>query len=83
MDSNRKGMSAPGDDTSADEVVILEPLQQEEFADGSQEQKAEGKKLTQYMAAIFGKYQGLVLVFPGHCMCMTHYYLSRVRSEEW
>jgi hypothetical protein len=59
-------MSGPGDDTSADEGVILEPLRQEERVDGSQEQKAEGKKLTQYMAAIFGKYQGLALIFPGH-----------------
>lgn len=49
MDSTLQSKSVPGDDTPADEGVILELLQQEQSADG----RAEGKKLTQYIAAIF------------------------------
>jgi hypothetical protein len=79
MDPNRQGSG----DTSADDGVMLEPLRQEQRADGSQEPKAEGKKLTQYMAAVFGKYQGLALTFLRHCTCMTLYYFSPECSEQW
>jgi hypothetical protein len=79
VDPDRQGSG----DTSADEGVMLEPLRQEQRADGSQELKAEGKKRTQYMAAVFGKYQALALTFPRHCTCMTLYYFSSVCSEQW
>jgi hypothetical protein len=57
MKGTGQGVSAATDETSADEGVILEPLRQEKHADGSQDPKAEGKKLTQYMAAVFGRFQ--------------------------
>jgi hypothetical protein len=79
MDPNRPG----SDDTSADEGVGLEPLRQEQHADGDQGQTGEGKKLTQYMASIFGKYQGLTFAFPRPYTCMTLYRFSRECSEEW
>jgi hypothetical protein len=79
MDPNREGSGY----TSADEGVMLEPLRQGQRADESQEPKAEGKKLTQYMATVFGKYQGLALTFPRHCACMTLYHFCPVCSEQW
>jgi hypothetical protein len=72
-----------GGDTSADEGVMLGPLRQEQFAEESQEPRTEGKKLTQYMAAVFGKYQGLALTFPRHCTCMTLLYFSSACSQQW
>jgi hypothetical protein len=79
MDPNLQVASALDDYTPADEGVILEPLRQEQHGDSSRESKTEGKKLTQYMAAVFGKYQVLpsmvypTLASPRHYTCVAFY----------
>jgi hypothetical protein len=55
MDTANQGVPTPGDNTLADEGSTLEPLRQGQPADTSHELTGETKKLTQYLAALFGK----------------------------
>lgn len=55
MAAAHQGVPTPGDNTTADEGSSLEPLRQGQPADISHESTSQAKKLTQYMATLFGK----------------------------
>jgi hypothetical protein len=60
----------------------LEPLRQEQAVDNSHENSTEGKKLRQYLAAIFGKNQGCSIsefaffILLRELVCIIFYYIS-------
>jgi len=60
----------------------LQPLTQEQAVDNSHETSTEGKKLRQYLAAIFGKKQSCStsefasLIFLREFICTTFCYIS-------
>ena len=60
----------------------LEPLRQEQAVDNSHETSTEGKKLRQYLAAIFGKNQGCStsefasLILLRELVCATFCYID-------
>jgi hypothetical protein len=86
MEPASQSVPTPSDDTVAEEGSTLEPLKQEQTSDTRNEPATEGKKLTQYMASVFGKDRSVCAYtkFPTHFVfifyCMSS--LFRVAANK-